>query len=380
MRYYSRCLCLGTALFLSFADYLVPPSFAQGESRILTTEGSYTMGDGETPIVAEFRALQQAKRMAVEQAGTYFESYSKTKNLDLTVDELQTLASALVEVDVLEKKRTVVGEGILFYIKIKATVTTDKADELVLRLKAKNQQPGLDIVTQYKELQAHYDRLAKEMEALKQQINAAKTDEGKGHVADEIAKQERRYLATVLSEEGFHQKDPVAVIEYYTKAIKLDPSFLSAYFRRGGEYLLADQHENAIADFTNVLRLNPTHNLKAPSYVGRAAASMQLKRYDPAIADFTEAIALYPESESKALLFMARGKAFYYVKKYDQATPDFSEAIRLGRKVQTIRESHGYRGASYMFLNQPEKAVSDIVIGCDLGDALACGLQRKLAE
>jgi len=38
------------------------------------------MGDGETPGVAESRALLQAKRIALEQAGTYVESYTKVEN------------------------------------------------------------------------------------------------------------------------------------------------------------------------------------------------------------------------------------------------------------------------------------------------------------
>ena len=52
---------------------------AQGftETKNIISEGTYNMGDGETPGVAESRALLQAKRTALEQAGTYVESYSK---------------------------------------------------------------------------------------------------------------------------------------------------------------------------------------------------------------------------------------------------------------------------------------------------------------
>ena len=52
------------------------PAFA--ETKEIISEGTYNMGDGETPTVAESRALLQAKRTAVEEAGTYVESYSKT--------------------------------------------------------------------------------------------------------------------------------------------------------------------------------------------------------------------------------------------------------------------------------------------------------------
>ena len=51
------------------------------EVKEIISEGTYNMGDGETPSVAESRALLNAKRTALEQAGTYVESYSKVKDL-----------------------------------------------------------------------------------------------------------------------------------------------------------------------------------------------------------------------------------------------------------------------------------------------------------
>lgn len=63
---------------------LLLPSFSLAETKEIVAEGTYNMGDGETPTVAESRALLQAKRTAVEEAGTYVESYSKTRNFQLT--------------------------------------------------------------------------------------------------------------------------------------------------------------------------------------------------------------------------------------------------------------------------------------------------------
>ncbi len=56
---------------------LFSQSSAFAETKEIISEGTYNMGDGETPTVAESRALLQAKRTAVEEAGTYVESYSK---------------------------------------------------------------------------------------------------------------------------------------------------------------------------------------------------------------------------------------------------------------------------------------------------------------
>src|SRR4030067_3752347 len=101
------------ALFLFF------PSLGLAETKEIISEGTYNMGDGETPSVAETRALLKAKQIAVEQAGTYVESYSKVKNITLTQDEIQVLASGLMEVEILNKKRTVVGDGLHVWVKIR---------------------------------------------------------------------------------------------------------------------------------------------------------------------------------------------------------------------------------------------------------------------
>ena len=108
---------------------LFVPIVAHAETKVLTAEAAYTMGDGETPSFAEAMVLQKAKQMALEEAGTYVESYTRVQNLDLTTDEIQTLAGGVLQVEVLDKDRSLIGDGVRFYVKIKATVTTDKMEE-----------------------------------------------------------------------------------------------------------------------------------------------------------------------------------------------------------------------------------------------------------
>jgi len=96
------------------------------------------MGDGETPSVAESRALINAKRVALEQAGTYVESYSKVEKLQLTKDEIQVLTSGIMKIEILEKKRSVMGDGFHFWIKIRAEIDPDSIQEMSRKLKEKS--------------------------------------------------------------------------------------------------------------------------------------------------------------------------------------------------------------------------------------------------
>jgi hypothetical protein len=71
--------------------FLLIPVCGFAEFKEVISEGQYEMGDGETPSVAESRALLNAKRIAMEQAETYVESDSKVKNFQLVEDEVRVL-------------------------------------------------------------------------------------------------------------------------------------------------------------------------------------------------------------------------------------------------------------------------------------------------
>lgn len=64
---------LKQAVLLSAIFIFLFPALSYAQVKEIISEGTYNMGDGETPSVAEERALVQAKRVAVEQAGTYVE-------------------------------------------------------------------------------------------------------------------------------------------------------------------------------------------------------------------------------------------------------------------------------------------------------------------
>jgi hypothetical protein len=158
------------------------------------------MGDGETPSFAEAMVLQKAKQRALEEAGTYVESYTKVRNLDLTAEEIQTIAGGVVQVEVLEKKRSAVDEGFQFFIKIKATVTTDKMEELAQRVRGRN------VAEEYKQLQDKYTKLSKEFEALKLSLAKSPAGPGRDAALDQISEREREFRAIQQSEATFFER------------------------------------------------------------------------------------------------------------------------------------------------------------------------------
>lgn len=161
---------------------------------------------------AESMALQKAKQMALEQAGTYVESYAKVQNYQLTVDEIQTIAGGVLQVEILDKTRTLVGDGLKFFVKIKATVSTDKVAELAQHIKGKN------VGEEYKKLQDQYAELTQEIEIWKQLI--AKTPPGadRDRALDQIREREKEF-ATIQRDEAAFFHRMIAGEALVTKAL-----------------------------------------------------------------------------------------------------------------------------------------------------------------
>lgn len=229
---------------------LVVPPVAHAETKVLTAEATYTMGDGETPSFAEAMVLQKAKQMALEEAGTYVESYARIQNLDLTTDEIRTLAGGVLQVEVLDKSRTLIGDGLRFFVKIKAIVTTDKMEELAQRIRGKN------VVQEYKKLQEDYTKLTKELETWKQLV--AKTPPGhEREVAlDQIHQREKALASLQNSETAFFHR--LVSGEALVKQAKDERAVVDALF----ENILEQGHRISLGEPTSHKTSGDLENVK----------------------------------------------------------------------------------------------------------------------
>ncbi len=117
------------ALFVFSA--LAIPVFA--EPVEILAEGTYQMGDNDTPAMAEERALLKAKRNALDQSGTLVTRIS-VENRQISDELLVAFSTGVIKVSILDTQRTQVGNGMEVRVKIKAIVDTVKFDEFVKNL------------------------------------------------------------------------------------------------------------------------------------------------------------------------------------------------------------------------------------------------------
>ena len=344
------------------AVFLFFPSLGFAETKEIISEGTYNMGDGETPSVAESRALLQAKRTALEQAGTYVESWTKVENLQLTKDEIQVLASGIMEVEILDKKRTIVreGEGIHFWVQIKARVNPDKIEEMAKRVKEKS------VIEDYKKIQEAYDKSQREIEELKKQLAGAKGEKEKKQVEAKITDEERLLQAIEWFEKGYEygiNGEYDREIEDYNKAIALDPNYAQAYSNRGVAYYNKRQYDRGIEDLNKAIAINPNY---AEAYNNRGIVYNNKGQYDRAIEDYNKAIALDP---NYAKAYNNRGFAYANKGQYDRAIEDYNKAIALD---PNLAAAYSNRGIAYYNKKNMGRAISDLQKACDMGDEDGC--------
>ena len=308
-------------LLITILVVLLIPTAIFAESKEIIAEGTYNMGDGETPAVAESRALLKAKQAALEQAGTYVESYSKVKNIALTHDEIQVLASGLMEVETLDRKRTIIGDGINFWIKIKAKVKPDEMASMAKRIKEKS------VVADYMQIQEAFARSQKETEELKRQLLAATDEKKKESLLKKIGDEERLLQANEWHGKGYSfdlKEEFDNAIEAYTSAITLNPSLSKSFNNRGCVYLHRGQIEKAIKDFDAAISLDSND---AEYYYNRGLAHGNKNQHDQAINDFDKTIAI---NINHAKAYKNRGVAYFLKGINNNAAKDFQIACKLG--------------------------------------------------
>jgi tetratricopeptide (TPR) repeat protein len=111
-------------------------------------------------------------------------------------------------------------------------------------------------------------------------------------------------------------------IAQYTEALRLNPSFAAAYYNRAIIFHDTGEFNAAIEDYSAVIRLKP----KAVAYYNRGISYYDKGDYENAIADFDEAIRLTPNYEAA---YYNRGNALLSLGKFDEAIRNYTETLKL---------------------------------------------------
>ncbi len=142
-------------------------------------------------------------------------------------------------------------------------------------------------------------------------------------------------------------------IDYFSKALEVDPRFAPAYEKRGIHYYFQEKYDKVIEDYTRFTRLVPD---KADAYQMLGMAYLKIGNYEKAIVSFDRALSLAPEMSEA---FSYRADAFRLNGQISEAIEDSSKAIALEDDLRILSDAYRTRARAYMALGQETQANAD---------------------
>jgi tetratricopeptide (TPR) repeat protein len=109
----------------------------------------------------------------------------------------------------------------------------------------------------------------------------------------------------------------------YTRAIRINPKYEITYNDRGVAYINIGQWDKAIADFSSARKIDPND---AQAYYNGGIAYTNLGQWDNAIDDYTRAVGIDPKHKQA---YVNRGIAYEHKERWDKAVDDFTKALEI---------------------------------------------------
>ena len=278
--------------------------------KVIVAEASYVMGDADTLAWAEENVLLRAKRKAIEEAGVYIEASSQDvetisggKTSRTNSLGVRTIAAAVTTTEILENRRSMENDRLLFYVKIRATIEMDKLQAAIKRLKSDEQLAinHRQLQTENTELKAQLNRLRKEL----QDSSSFQNEPTQGL--------RNRRLASELVQSAIHMRSLPEKINLASQAITADDRYVDAYIIRGQTYLRI-----ASLDFSS-----KNQRIEQNSYAERA------------LSDFDRAVTLDPAS---AWALLGRGDAYTWHRKTQEAASDYERVLQIDPLFDVARQ------------------------------------------
>lgn len=321
---------------------------AAAEMRTITATGEYRMGDNDTRTDAKRLALLDAKRLALEQAGTYIESITQVKNFELSNEEIRAYTAGIVEVVEQASRDTMEGATHVIRVDVTAKIETDVVTRQIDALR-KNESAKVELL----KLRLERDQLKQEIEATTRQLATlnSKTE------VETVTKQ-RQQAVTRLEVEDLLGRADRALLDYMLfksreipvtektrilreeetrisrlveQVLAIDPANAEAHKKKG--LLLGEQgkHEDAVLEYRTVLRLKPDDR---DTHLFLGESLKEGGDLDGAIAVYRAGIRLKPDDSIQTVpLRISLAQALWRKGDLEGAIAEHREIIRINPRA-----------------------------------------------
>lgn len=294
-------LIIALLLFLSFSPALA-------ERKTFIKEYTYQASDFDSKMSSRTIALEQVKRLLLEEVGTYLISETDVKDFQLTKDKITTLTAGIVQAEILTEK----WDGKTYYLKAKMSISPQDVTKFLEGLRENSQKN-------------------RELEEMKRKVDEA---------LNKIKQlQDERVVGQRLeSKQNEYSK---AVAELKAKE----------WIDKGVAFMNAENYESGLSAFNNAVEIDPTSPW---AHINKGWALNTLGDYNLALKEFNRASDIDPKNP---WIYVNRGVSYNFLGNYRQGLLDEEKAISLDA---TTAWAYIYRGWAYMGLGNLNQALADL--------------------
>ncbi len=303
---------------------LMLPSLCLAKPQTFVREYTYEATELDSKESCRVIALEQIKRILLEELGTYIESSAEVRDYNLTRESITVLSAGIVRTTVIDEK------WVRTYFWVKARIVADPKDVAKsVNAMRQDQQKTKDLEESHRKA----DEALKEIEKLKKELETAKADQGKKSRYDDLIRELSAIDAFERSVVMMMGGNYRGAIDALGRAISIKPDYLIAINNRGIAYAVQDDHGRAIQDFDKVIQLKPGD---ATAYNNRAVSYGKMGHFKKALNDYQKGLSLNPKDEA----IMYNLACTYALMKNDQKACEWlKKAVANGfHDLKTIRE------------------------------------------
>jgi tetratricopeptide (TPR) repeat protein len=202
-----------TFIFFLFVSFI--PNLTSAETKTFVKEYTYQASEDDNRNSSRTLALQEVKRLLLEELGTYLESFTEVISFLLTRDQIITLTAGIVKTEIVDGK----WDGHTYWLKARIAADSAKVIESINTISQDHLK-----TKELEDTRRHADELLKENERLRNELATAKGDKRKKDKAayDETIKA-LSAIEWVEKGKAFSANRQYSdAIDSYNKAIELD--------------------------------------------------------------------------------------------------------------------------------------------------------------
>ncbi|MGV8081755.1 MAG: tetratricopeptide repeat protein [Syntrophales bacterium] len=368
-----------TILITSLLLFFIP-NHTSAEMKTFIKEYTYQASEADSKQTSRILALQQVKRLLLEELGTYLESETVVKNFRMSSDQIKIFTAGVVSTRVLEER----WDGVHYWLKAEISSDPGEVARAIDILRNDFQK-----VKEIKDANDSLEIALKDIERLKNELGKSKSRKQKSKIRKEYDMRANKMIAIdwrikgykfttdalTTGNYGYYQK----AIDAFKMSINLDPQDRTSYILCASNYTLLKEYKQAINILNVLIKRNPT---LADGYLSRGVVYNDMGNFNQALKDYNKVIKLDPD---KWPVYYYKGMVYFnkgdYVKSINELSieinvsenrinkidndsdrrniSEFSNNIDRNLTILQLSSDYGLRGRAYYLIGNNKLAISN---------------------